>query len=120
MAVQPDAPKQDERAFCGDGGEKSARLMVRQCSKKPLCAVGAVNAGETIQAVVITENGAIFLNRGFRAACLSMTPAQALDFTYSCQASTEHFQQCAEFAPLRNRGLGPLAVTVLPIALARG
>src|SRR5262245_35708464 len=36
-----------------------------------------------------------------------------------CQASAEHFQQCAEFLPLRNRGLGPLAVTVLPIPLAR-
>ena len=35
-----------------------------------------------------------------------------------CQASAEHFQQCAEFLPLRNRGLGPLAVTVLPIPLA--
>jgi len=30
----------------------------------------------------------------------------------SCQASAEHLQQCAEFALLRNRGLGPLAVTV--------
>jgi len=30
-----------------------------------------------------------------------------------CQASTEHFEQCAEFPLLRNRGLGPLAVTVL-------
>jgi hypothetical protein len=29
----------------------------------------------------------------------------------------EHFQQCAEFALLRNRGLGPLAVTVLAIPL---
>src|SRR5215813_4101199 len=26
----------------------------------------------------------------------------------SCQASAKHFQQCAEFLPLRNRGLGPL------------
>jgi hypothetical protein len=43
-----------------------------------------------------------------------------LDFTCSCQASAEHFQQCAEFLPLRNRGLGPLAVTILPIALAPG
>jgi IstB-like ATP binding protein len=25
-----------------------------------------------------------------------------------CQASAEHFQQCAEFLPLRNRGLGQL------------
>ena len=37
----------------------------------------------------------------------------------SCQAGAEHFQQCAEFALLCNRGLGPLAVTVLPIPLAR-
>jgi hypothetical protein len=35
------------------------------------------------------------------------------------QASAGHSQQCAEFLPLRNRGLGPLAVTVLAIALAR-
>jgi hypothetical protein len=41
------------------------------------------------------------------------------DFTCSCHASPEHFQQCAEFLPLRNRGLGPLAVTVLTISLAR-
>ena len=37
----------------------------------------------------------------------------------SCHASAEQFQQCAEFVPLRNRGLGPLAVPVLPIPLAR-
>jgi len=35
--------------------------------------------------------------------------------TRLCQASAEHFQQCAEFPLLRNRGLGPLAVTVLAI-----
>jgi hypothetical protein len=35
------------------------------------------------------------------------------------QASAEHLQQCGEFLPLRNRGLGSLAVTVLAIALAR-
>jgi hypothetical protein len=35
----------------------------------------------------------------------------------SCQASAEHFQQCAEVPPLRNRGLGPLAVPELPIPL---
>jgi hypothetical protein len=35
----------------------------------------------------------------------------------SYQASAEHFQQCAKFLPLRNRGLGPLAVTVLTSAI---
>jgi hypothetical protein len=39
--------------------------------------------------------------------------------TFSCQASAEHFQQCAEFLLLSNRDLGPLAVTVLPIPFAR-
>jgi hypothetical protein len=29
-----------------------------------------------------------------------MMPAQALDFKYSCQASAEHFQQCAEFSAI--------------------
>src|SRR6516225_12241780 len=53
-----------------------------------------------------------------RAAC-RLNAAQAPDFTYSCQASTEHFQQCAEFPLLGNRGLGPLAVTVLPMPFAR-
>jgi len=37
----------------------------------------------------------------------------------SPQAGAEHFQQCAEFLPLRNRGLRLLSVTVLPIPLAR-
>jgi hypothetical protein len=36
-----------------------------------------------------------------------------------CQASAKHFQQRAEFVPLRNRDLRALAVTVLPIPLAR-
>jgi hypothetical protein len=54
-----------------------------------------------------------------RAGCPSMVPAQAPNFTYSCQASAEHLEECAEFSLLRNRGLGPLAVAVLPIALAR-
>jgi len=50
----------------------------------------------------------------------SRTPAHAfLDFAYLCQAGAEHFQQCAEFLLLRNRGLGALAVAVLPIPLAR-
>jgi hypothetical protein len=38
-----------------------------------------------------------------------------LGVTHSSQASAEHFQQCAKFPLLRNRSLGPLAVTVLPI-----
>jgi len=37
----------------------------------------------------------------------------------SCQTSAEHFQQCGEFLPVRNRGLRPLAVTVLPVPLTR-
>ena len=37
----------------------------------------------------------------------------------SCHASAEHFQQCAEFPLLRNRGLGAFAVTVLTIPFAR-
>jgi hypothetical protein len=37
----------------------------------------------------------------------------------SCQAVAEHLQQCAEFPLFRNGGLGPLAVTVLAIPLAR-
>src|SRR5262249_58351893 len=36
-----------------------------------------------------------------------------------CQASAEHFQQCAESPLLRNRGLGVLAVAVLAIPLTR-
>jgi hypothetical protein len=37
----------------------------------------------------------------------------------SCQTGAERFQQCTQFALLRNRGLGVLAVTVLPIPFAR-
>ena len=47
--------------------------------------------------------------------------AEATHFSFACsfQASAKHFQQRAEFLLLRNRGLSPLAVTVLPIPLAR-
>jgi hypothetical protein len=41
----------------------------------------------------------------------------AMDFLH--QASAEHFQQSAEFLPLRNRDLGTLAIPVLLIPLAR-
>jgi hypothetical protein len=41
------------------------------------------------------------------------------EFTHSPQASAKHFQQCAEFLPLRNRGFGTLAVTILPVPFAR-
>jgi hypothetical protein len=54
-----------------------------------------------------------------RVACPSMMPAQAPNFAYLCQASTEHFKQCAEFLLLCNRGLRALAVPVLPIPFAR-
>src|SRR5215467_15538254 len=53
-----------------------------------------------------------------RPAC-RLNAAQAPDFTYSCQASTEHFEQCVELALLRNRRLGALAVAVVAISLAR-
>jgi hypothetical protein len=41
------------------------------------------------------------------------------DLEYSGRASAEHLQQCAEFALFRHRSLRALAVTVLPIPLAR-
>ena len=36
-----------------------------------------------------------------------------------CQTGAEHFEQCGEFLLLSNRGLGPLAVPVLTVPLAR-
>ena len=51
---------------------------------------------------------------GHKRACTR----HALD-ACSCQAGAQHFQQCAEFLLLRNRRLGALAVTVLPIPFAR-
>ena len=44
--------------------------------------------------------------------------AFTLHFMCSYEAVAEHLQQCAEFLPLGNRGLGTLAVTVLPIPFA--
>jgi len=37
----------------------------------------------------------------------AVQPHALLDFTCSSETSAEHFQQCAEFPLLRNRGLGP-------------
>src|SRR6516165_2183091 len=58
-------------------------------------------------------------SRSLPSRHLNMVPRIRIRRQGSCQASAEHFQQCAEFLLLRNRGLGPLAVTVLPIPLAR-
>jgi hypothetical protein len=41
------------------------------------------------------------------------------EFPHSPQVGAKHFQQRAEFLPLRNRGFGTLAVTILPIPFAR-
>src|SRR6516164_3246106 len=67
----------------------------------------------------ISTNGLIRSESRRRPVCPSIVPAQARDFTCSCKASTEHFEQCAEFALLRNRGLGALAVTVSSIRALR-
>src|SRR6516164_6381889 len=77
-----------------------------------------------MQVVVAKGNGVNVLNRGVGrpSRCLqpdqdnTMANGSAAMFEESC---TEPFQQRAEFLPLHNRGLGPLAVTVLPVALAR-
>src|SRR6516225_10232097 len=45
--------------------------------------------------------------------------AITFDVSPLCHASAEHFQKCAEFPLLRNRGLGPFAVAVLPVPFAR-
>src|SRR5262249_60274849 len=60
-----------------------------------------------------------FESRQWQAPSIAAHACAGPRFYVSSQASAEHFQQCAEFLPLRNRGLGPLAVTVLPIPLAR-
>jgi hypothetical protein len=55
--------------------------------------------------------------QGEKPAHLPKTALQiiwrAARWIFSHQPSTEHFQQCAEFLPLRNRELGPLAMPVL-------
>src|SRR5262249_62266426 len=56
---------------------------------------------------------------GANMKCSESMRGAVLNISTSCQAVAEHFQQCAEFPLLRNRHLGPLAVTVLAIPLAR-
>src|SRR6516165_6390717 len=56
-------------------------------------------------------------SRSLPSRHLNMVPRIRIRRQGSCQASAEHFQQCAEFLLLRNRGLGTLTVTVLSVAL---
>ena len=58
-------------------------------------------------------------SRSLPSRHLNMVPRIRIRRQGSSQASAEHFQQCAEFLPLRNRGFGSLAVSVLAIAVAR-
>jgi hypothetical protein len=54
----------------------------------------------------------------------SENPGQIIGRTvrwiYSHHPSAEHFQQCAEFLPLGNPELGPLAVAVLSVRSPQG
>src|SRR5258705_7295295 len=45
-------------------------------------------------------------SRSLPSRHLNMVPRIRIRRQGSCQASAEHLQQCAEFLPLRNRGLG--------------
>ena len=59
-------------------------------------------------------------SRSLRSRHLNMVPRIRIRRQGSCQAVAEHFQQCAEFPLLRNRGLGPLnAVRRASIATSR-
>jgi len=67
--------------------------------------------------------GKLFADRGsprlHRAACGgSRIPGIFRRLGAASGLLSEHFQGRAESAPLRNRALGPVAVTVLPIPLA--
>jgi hypothetical protein len=52
-----------------------------------------------------------------RTACLSAQLAR-LRLSTSHEAGTQHLQQCAEFPPLRDCGLSPFAMTILPVPLS--
>src|SRR5262249_36504518 len=54
--------------------------------------------------------------RGYDPNCSEARRGAVLNISSSCQAVAEHFQQVAEFQPLRNRGLRALAVAVLTSA----
>jgi hypothetical protein len=63
-----------------------------------------------------------FLPRIFRLRAFRHNQCEHPDSLWkpsSPQTSAKHSEQCAEFPLLRNRRLGPLAVAVLPIAVAR-
>jgi hypothetical protein len=67
----------------------------------------------------LLRNNDIVIGEDEQAARMLLLPRICTRQQGSCEASAEHFQQCAEVPLLRHRGLRPLAVAVLPIALAR-
>ena len=58
-------------------------------------------------------------NRGVRPAPSIASNQARIALSKGLHGSAKHFEQCAELLLLSNRGLGPLAVTVLPIPFAR-
>lgn len=87
---------------------RSARQEKYRSIVEPAAALETRSARSLV--ATAAENGLNFWRRNSH---------KPFDFRCSCQASAEHLEQCAEFLLLRNRGLGSLAVTVLPVALAR-
>src|SRR5262249_61452932 len=91
----------------------SGKALVSQCA--PEAPIGVTFRQKALRYQRTAQS---VLNRGVGRPALNYACA-GTRFYDSCQASTEHLEECAEFPLLRNRRLGPLAVTVLPITLAR-
>jgi hypothetical protein len=102
------------RAAYSDGAPTVAKMLAQSCGE----ALGGVakmlaqSCGEALGGLPLKVPDQDSTSRwGRRRGC----PNRAR----LCQASAEHLEECAEFSLLRNRGLGALAVTVLPVPIAR-
>jgi hypothetical protein len=85
--------------------------LLREPPKTSACFLSALGGGRVGRVYPYNPIGKGSLSKIAHAS-------MRLKRSYS-QSGTQHFQRCAEFLALRNRGLGPLAVTVMAVPLAR-
>jgi hypothetical protein len=108
---------------CPSAEDHSDACASRSCSPPVLVQRGNP-PGRLAKQLVITPVASHLAIRMFLARQLPLdyapfSTSNANETSTAYSASAEHFQQCAKFPLLHNRGLSALAVTVLPIALAR-
>src|SRR5262249_31530602 len=116
MLLEFSAVPQEPARRGADADTESGQLTFNNaCRTCHTTTEGDTRLGPTLHNIIGRKAGSL-PNYGYSSA---MKGAEFAHYQLSGYVALLIFEHCGELALLRNRGLGPLAVTVCPIALAR-